>query len=401
MEATRTNNQGNTYKYIRLEQGKWEFLQRYNWMNENGPIPEGKILCCMDGDSLNCEPGNWELKTRAEHGRSNCNLVKPVVKICPICLKEFETKLRQAKYCSDDCQREKSRIHMREFQRAKRGLRVELTRNCIVCEKEFTPGHMANKICSDECHIERQRRYNATSYNKQHLKVATSVKKASPSISKKIKANTSAKCSQCGNEFTKTSPLNELCSYRCKRDRRNELRGPYVSIKAMKEKPKLTTTCIVCGNDFTKEDGKKICSSECRIQSSKNYRKNYYDRSKASKPVKVTAVKPVKVKAVKPIKVKSIKPAKEKPIPQVIQSLNKRQKTNEKDAALNMLELNRNAPLHDREVIKKKNIVSPDLSEMEYTIHDKRMRCTYYFRTKEKYNNYLKKQEDERLTPRI
>jgi hypothetical protein len=114
-------------------------------MNENGPIPEGKILCCIDGDSLNCDPSNWELKTRAEHGSRNRNFVKPILKTCPICNKEFETVLRQAKYCSDDCQREKSRIHMREFQRAKREGKDVVTRNCVVCGKEFTPNHMAIK----------------------------------------------------------------------------------------------------------------------------------------------------------------------------------------------------------------------------------------------------------------
>jgi hypothetical protein len=101
---------------------------------------------------------------------------------------------------------------------------------------------------------------------------------------------------------------------------------------------------------------------------------------------------PEKVKAVKPIKVKAIKPVKEKPIKQVvhIQSLNKKTKGNEKDAALNMLELNRNAPRHDKEIINKKNIVSPKLSDMGYHVHDKKMKITYYFRTEQKYLNHLK-----------
>lgn len=393
----RTNNQGNSYKYIRLEKGKWEFLQRYNWMNVNGPIPEGLILCCIDGDSLNCDPTNWELKTRAEHGSCNRNFGKLRVKTCPICNKEFETKLRQAKYCSDDCQREKSRIHMREFQRAKREKRVEILRNCIVCGKEFTPDHMANKICSDECHIVRQRTYNA-GYARRHPKVS---KKTVAIRNKKTRGTTTAKCLQCGKEFTKKTALNELCSYRCKRDRRNELRGPYISVKAMKEKLQPITTCLVCGKEFESDFGKKMCSSECRIQAGKNYRKQYYTRLKASKPVKVKTEKPLKIKAEKSVKERTLRTLKTlkkvKPAMKVEKAvLNERRTKSEAVLIENMIELNRNAPVHDREIIQKKKIVSPKLSEMGYKIHDKRLKITYYFKTKEKYLNYLKKQENER-----
>ncbi|WP_375590181.1 HNH endonuclease signature motif containing protein [Hoeflea alexandrii] len=38
---------------------------RWLWEQANGPIPEGHILKCLDGDKTNCEPSNWEPIPRA------------------------------------------------------------------------------------------------------------------------------------------------------------------------------------------------------------------------------------------------------------------------------------------------------------------------------------------------
>lgn len=54
------------YKFIRVALGRWVLLHRYNWEQVNGSIPQGHCLWCL-GDSLNCEPGNWELITRKEN----------------------------------------------------------------------------------------------------------------------------------------------------------------------------------------------------------------------------------------------------------------------------------------------------------------------------------------------
>lgn len=62
---------GLTYKYIRTDLNKWEPLHRYNWEQANGPIPKNTILRSINGDTLNCDPSNWQLITRAEHLRLN------------------------------------------------------------------------------------------------------------------------------------------------------------------------------------------------------------------------------------------------------------------------------------------------------------------------------------------
>ncbi|TIO14066.1 MAG: HNH endonuclease [Mesorhizobium sp.] len=34
---------------------------RWLWEQANGPVPEGHVLKCLDGDKSNTEPSNWEL----------------------------------------------------------------------------------------------------------------------------------------------------------------------------------------------------------------------------------------------------------------------------------------------------------------------------------------------------
>lgn len=44
---------------------------RYLWEKENGPIPKGHVLKCLDGDKTNCNPSNWELVSQAMLPRLN------------------------------------------------------------------------------------------------------------------------------------------------------------------------------------------------------------------------------------------------------------------------------------------------------------------------------------------
>jgi hypothetical protein len=38
---------------------------RYLWEKENGPLPDGMALKCLDGDKTNTDPSNWEAIPRA------------------------------------------------------------------------------------------------------------------------------------------------------------------------------------------------------------------------------------------------------------------------------------------------------------------------------------------------
>lgn len=55
------------YKWIRISLGEWKMYHRFLWEEKYGPIPKGYCLWFKDGDSLNCEPENLELITKAEN----------------------------------------------------------------------------------------------------------------------------------------------------------------------------------------------------------------------------------------------------------------------------------------------------------------------------------------------
>jgi hypothetical protein len=44
---------------------------RYLWEQENGPVPEGHVLKCLDSNKLNTDPSNWEPVPLAVLGRLN------------------------------------------------------------------------------------------------------------------------------------------------------------------------------------------------------------------------------------------------------------------------------------------------------------------------------------------
>lgn len=69
--SIRKDKQGLTYKYVRVKKREWELLHRVNWIKKNGPIPKGKVLRCKDGETLNCDPANWELISMKENMNKN------------------------------------------------------------------------------------------------------------------------------------------------------------------------------------------------------------------------------------------------------------------------------------------------------------------------------------------
>lgn len=53
--------------------------------------------------------------------------------------------------------------------------------------------------------------------------------------------------------------------------------------------------------------------------------------------------------------------------------------------------INRIKPAHDREVLKHKHVKSPDVSKMQFQIHDPKMKCVVYFTTLERKNRYIQR----------
>ena len=44
---------------------RYVLKHRHLWEQENGHVPKGSALKCLDGDRTNCDPSNWELVDRA------------------------------------------------------------------------------------------------------------------------------------------------------------------------------------------------------------------------------------------------------------------------------------------------------------------------------------------------
>lgn len=65
--SDRTDNQGITYRHIRIAKSKWVLMHTHNWEKQNGPVPDGMVLRCKNGNQLDCRPENWEPVDRATH----------------------------------------------------------------------------------------------------------------------------------------------------------------------------------------------------------------------------------------------------------------------------------------------------------------------------------------------
>lgn len=49
----------------------WPMLHIVNWEKENGPVPDGHLLVCRDGNKKNADPSNWVALSRRALPRAN------------------------------------------------------------------------------------------------------------------------------------------------------------------------------------------------------------------------------------------------------------------------------------------------------------------------------------------
>ena len=52
-------------------QSRWRAVHVIRWEQQNGPVPDGHCLKCLDGDRTNTDPENWECISRALLPRLN------------------------------------------------------------------------------------------------------------------------------------------------------------------------------------------------------------------------------------------------------------------------------------------------------------------------------------------
>lgn len=55
---------------------RWRAVHLVEWEAQNGPIPTGHALKCLDGDRLNTAPSNWECVSRGVLARLNAGRFK-------------------------------------------------------------------------------------------------------------------------------------------------------------------------------------------------------------------------------------------------------------------------------------------------------------------------------------
>lgn len=83
-----------------------------------------------------------------------------IMKICPICGKEFESSDSRQKYCSEKCYLDS----VKKWYHAHKTLKKFNPIKCSICGKEFTPKTRINIYCSPECKHEAARQQMKSRY---------------------------------------------------------------------------------------------------------------------------------------------------------------------------------------------------------------------------------------------
>ena len=85
-------------------QKRWKMVHVINWGAQNGPIPAGHALKCLDGNKMNTAPENWELMPRSmlprlAGGRRGLNYDRAPAELRPALMAtaKLEQKLREVK----------------------------------------------------------------------------------------------------------------------------------------------------------------------------------------------------------------------------------------------------------------------------------------------------------------
>ena len=125
-----------------------ERLHRIYWTEKHGPIPEGMLLVCKSGDTMNPYPDNWELMTPQNHLKKMRDNVRnqnnPVEIRCSKCGKQIKISDRTRHLC-DDCRVPHN---------------ITYTKTCAECGAQFQTTRKRTVTCSEAC--TKKRGYHKT-----------------------------------------------------------------------------------------------------------------------------------------------------------------------------------------------------------------------------------------------
>lgn len=140
-------------------------------------------------------------------------------KVCPICLKRFETPYKFKKYCSLKCKKKARSPKIHE-------------KTCAHCGATFMTKTDQQKYCSKRC--------ADLHFYQEHRRPRKVVKKI---------------CPTCGVEFETCNLRKRYCSKACSN------RHQYTP----RPKPTYIKTCAYCNGEFTTRDPKRLyCSTACQ-----------------------------------------------------------------------------------------------------------------------------------------
>lgn len=87
---------GSRYKWIKISKDKWKQLSHVVYDEHYGRVPEGFFVIYKDRNTLNCEPSNLTLESKAEHMKRNTIARFPPEIISTIfLLSKFKRKLKK------------------------------------------------------------------------------------------------------------------------------------------------------------------------------------------------------------------------------------------------------------------------------------------------------------------
>ncbi|WP_372772163.1 HNH endonuclease signature motif containing protein [Mangrovibacterium sp.] len=182
-----------------------------------------------------------------------------------------------------------------------------------------------------------------------------------------------------------------------------ELMTPQDHLKKMRENVRnqdnpVEIRCSKCGKQIKISDRTRRLCDDCRIQRSITYTKTCAEcgtQFQTTRKRTVTCSEACTKKRSYHKTYESFKRQKQKQKQKPVKTSSGDRRGVETVPVDQMFELNRNAPKHDREIIERKGIESPDLSQMEYKVYDPALRITRYFRSKERYEKFLKTKKQE------
>ena len=65
--SVRTDKNGIPYRWIKIDENKWEMYHRHIWKQSYGEVPNGMVITFKDGNQEHCEIDNLALITREEN----------------------------------------------------------------------------------------------------------------------------------------------------------------------------------------------------------------------------------------------------------------------------------------------------------------------------------------------